>query len=418
MNVRETALYILEEVEQGAYINLTLNAILNRNQFSRKDADFLTRLVYITVQNQIYLDAYMESLLEDKKIKRLERLLLRMSLAQLVLFDRIPQYAVIDEAVEIIKKRRGKHAAGFMNALLHQLTSLEKPNLDKLDWYKKMSIKYSHPEWMVRMFAKQYGNEVTEKILIENQKTPILYGRVNSLKTDIQTLLEKYDIISQGPLFDTTVVLKGAFDQNHPLYKDGLITIQDLGSQAVSLFLNPKKGCRVLDMCAAPGSKTCHLAALMDNIGEIYAYDLHDHKIPLIQQNAKRLGVDIIKAKAYDACHLDDLEELESFDYVLLDGPCSGLGVLARKPEIRYHDSTTLDQLGNLQKSLLDSASKMVKKEGVLVYSTCTLNKKENEKNVAWFLEKHPEFELIDEQTIFPFMYHSDGFYMARMVKR
>ena len=171
-------------------------------------------------------------------------------------------------------------------------------------------------------------------------------------------------------------------------------------------------------MCAAPGSKTTHLAMLMENTGSIHAYDIHEHKIALIKKNAERLGCTNIQAKAYDATRLDEIEALESFDAILLDGPCSGLGVLGRKPEIRYHDSSVMDELIKTQSKLLKTAEKLLKNRGILVYSTCTLNKKENEKNIERFMEDCPMMYKEEEQTILPYNYQSDGFYMVKLVKR
>ena len=195
------------------------------------------------------------------------------------------------------------------------------------------------------------------------------------------------------------------------------MTIQDESSQCVARLLNPLPGEYVLDMCSAPGSKTTHLAALMENKGRIDAYDLHEHKIPLVKTQCDRLGVEIVNVKAYDSTRLVELYEKETFDKILLDGPCSGLGVLSRKPEIKYNDSSAMDEIIVIQRNLLENAYDLLKRNGKMVYSTCTINKKENEKQIQAFIKRHPDMKVLEERTILPFEYHSDGFYMCLLKK-
>lgn len=418
MKVREAAVTILQRVDQGAYLNLTLNAFLEKEKLTRVDADFLTRLVYAVESHRLYLDYGLKQILETKKVRNYEYRVLLVAYAQMLYFDKVPDYAIINESVAMVKNKRGKQAAGFINALLHRLLENKEPSLDHLDKLEQWSIYYSHPLWLVKMFTKQYGLDQTLDILKSNQEVPLLCARVNTLKTTREELLASYPYLTAGKLAQNSVFFPSGNIAHHPLFREGKISVQDEASQAVVEYMGLKDGMKVLDMCAAPGSKTTHMASLMHNTGTIHAYDIYEHKIALIESNAKRLGCSNIVAKAYDATKLLDIEEKESFDAILLDGPCSGLGVLGRKPEIRYHDSTIMDGLLPLQAQLLKTAEKLLKKGGIMVYSTCTLNKKENQKNIEKFVADCPWMTLEKEQTIFPMTFHSDGFYMAKLVKK
>lgn len=417
MNVREAAVMILQRVEDGSYLNLTLNSCLNEYFFSREDADFLTRLVYSVKSHEITLMYGMQPVISNKKIRNFEKWVLMIAYCQMVYFDKVPDYAIINESVAMVKKKRGHKVAGFINVLLRQLTNYKEITIDENDPFLQMSIAYSQPLWLVKMLSKQYGSSTAKEIFSAFQEIPPLAARVNTLKTTREAILNDYPNLKAGKLCQDAVLFLSGNIAHHPLFKNGLVSVQDEASQMVARFLDVQDGMKVLDMCAAPGSKTCHLASLMHNTGEIHAYDLHEHKIELIKSNAKRLGCTNIIARAYDATHLLEIEEPESFDAVLLDGPCSGLGVLARKPEIRYRDSSAMDDLIRIQYELLKTSEKMLKKGGIMVYSTCTLNKKENEKNIERFLESHPWMALEEQRTILPMEYHSDGFYMAKLVK-
>ncbi len=327
-------------------------------------------------------------------------------------------YAIINESVALVKKKRGKQTAGFINALLRQLVKRKEIVIDVANELDYFSIHYSQPLWLVKMLFKQYGKDEALKIFEAFQKTPPLTARLNTLKASKEEVMQTYSEIKAGKLADNSLIFPFGNIANHLLFKEGKVIVQDEASQKVAEFLDVKPHMRVLDMCAAPGSKTTHLAMLMENTGSIHAYDIHEHKIALIKKNAERLGCTNIQAKAYDATRLDEIEALESFDAILLDGPCSGLGVLGRKPEIRYHDSSMMDELIKTQSKLLKTAEKLLKNGGILVYSTCTLNKKENEKNIERFMEDCPMMYKEEEQTILPYNYQSDGFYMVKLVKR
>lgn len=412
---RKIALDILMKYKQEkSYLNLTINSFFQNNKLSSESKDFITRLVYGTVQNQIYLEYMLEPFLKTR-VKAYEKMLLLMSLYQHYFLDAIPDYAIVNEAVNLAKKKKGIKTAQFINAVLNQ-AFMNKRSLDDLDQDSRLSIETSHPLWLVKMLVKQYGYETCKRICEENNAVPYKTARVNTLKTDIETLLLN-DKFEKGHLSQDALYYHGGNIAFTDEFKNGLITIQDESSQCVARLLNPSSGDYVLDMCSAPGSKTTHLAALMKNIGRIDAYDLHEHKIPLVNAQCDRLGVEIVNMKAYDSTHLVDLYEKETFDKILLDGPCSGLGVLSRKPEIKYNDSSAMDEIIVIQRNLLENAYDLLKRNGKMVYSTCTINKKENEKQIQAFIKRHPDMKVLEERTILPFEYHSDGFYMCLLEK-
>lgn len=412
---RQIALEILLKYKQeGSYLNLTLNAYFLHHDLLKEQKDFITRVVYGTVQNMLYLEYMLEPYIKGR-VKSYEKMLLLMSLYQHYFMNSIPDYAIVHEAVDLAKKKKGMKTAQFINAVLKQALASSR-SLDMLDERERLSIETSHPLWMVNMFIKQYGLETTQKICIANNDVPYKSARINTLKITREELL-KDPLFEKGQLSEDCLYYHGGNIANTHYFKEGLVTIQDESSQMVARLLNPQPGDYVLDMCCAPGSKTSHLAAIMENRGNIDAYDLHEHKIALVEKQMLRLGVNIVKVLAHDSTHLTDLYPACTFDKILLDAPCSGLGVLARKPEIKYHDSSVMDEIIMIQKNLLENAYALLKNGGNIVYSTCTLNKKENEKQISAFLQKHTDLKKLKEITILPYQYHSDGFYMCLLEK-
>ena len=400
---------------EQSYLNITLNDYLKNSELSRKDKDLATNIVYGTVQNKLYLEYILQPHIENKKLSGRLKMLLLMSIYQLYFLDKVPDFAIVNEAVNLTKQR-DQGASNFINAILRKIINAPKPSLDDLDPITKLSIETSHPKWMVAMFCKQYDYETTVKICQSNNGTPPRIGRVNTLKTTKESILEDSrfkatQLSNVGVSYQTGNIASNSF------YQNGLLTIQDESSQLVAPFLDPQLGDLVLDMTCAPGSKTTHIAALMKNSGAIHGFDLFEHKIKLVEQNLKRLGVTNVHLKAYDATKLDELYEPNTFDRILLDAPCSGLGVLKRKPEIRYHDSSAMDTIIPLQAKLLEKAYYLLKNNGKMVYSTCTINKKENENMIQSFIKKYPDMKIIDEKKIMPYEYDSDGFYMCKLEK-
>ena len=413
--MRQIAIDILMKYKQeNSYLNIELNHVLNKHELSKEDKDLITRIVYGTVQNEIYLDYQLASYIKTK-IKKYDHMVLLMSLYQLIFLTKIPDYAIINEAVNLVKHKGGKYRSQVVNAILRNFLRQGCIDIEGTE-EEKLSISTSTPLWLVKMLIKQLGKETTQKVLASYHEVPTLAARVNTLKTSRNEILKNYDV-QVGYLSQDAILFKSGNIANTDLFKQGLVSVQDESSQMVALLLNPAKHSRVLDMCSAPGSKTTHLSAIMENTGMIEAIDLYEHKIQLIQNNAKRLNATNIHAQAYDSTKLTDLFEKESFDSVLLDGPCSGLGVIRRKPEIKYLPSTNMDEIIVLQRKLLENAYLLLKKGGHLVYSTCTINKKENQLQVIDFIKHHQDMKVVEERLVLPFEYHSDGFYMCKMKK-
>ena len=412
---RQIALEILLQYRQEkTYLNLALNAAFQKNRFTQEQKNLITHLVYGTVQNQIYLEYMLEPFLKIR-VKAYEKTLLLMSMYQHHFLNSIPDYAIVNESVQLAKVKKGKKTADFINAVLKQ-AFVSTRSLDNLSNEERLSIETSHPQWMVKMFIKQYGFETTQKICYADNEIPYKTARINTLKTTKTDLL-KDELFELGKLSQDCLYYHGGNIANTEYFEKGFVTIQDESSQMIAPLLNPQPGEYILDMCCAPGSKTSHVAALMKNQGIIDAFDLYEHKIPLVENQMKRLGVQIVNVRAYDSTKLLELYPEKTFDKILLDGPCSGLGVLARKPEIKYHDSTAMDEIIQIQEKLLENAYALLKNGGNMVYSTCTINKKENEKQIAAFLKKYSDMKILNERTILPYEYHSDGFYMCLLEK-
>lgn len=409
---RDLALDILVAYEKDhTYLNIALNHALNSHQVKN---DLVTALVYGTIQYRLRLEYELKAHIQGKRVKVTERMLLLMSMYE-HLYMHMPDYAIVDSSVALAKKRRGARAASFVNAVLR--ASFAQPaDLSSLSEDDYLSITTSHPLWLVKMLKKQYGLETTKKILAADNEVPIKCARVNTLKISREALIQKDLRFKASPYTKDAVYYEGGNIAHTQAFKEGFVTIQDESSQCVAQLLSPQPGMQVLDMCAAPGSKTTHLAALMDNQGTIDAFDLYKHKIALINDNASRLGATIINAKVGDATNLETFGK-KQYDAILLDGPCTGLGVLARKVEIRYHEPSAMDEIIPIQKKLLENAYQLCKMGGNIVYSTCTINKKENEKQVATFVKDHPDMRVVEEKTILPFDMHSDGFYMCLLKK-
>lgn len=414
---RKLALDILLKYQnEQSYINITLNHALQNCELSRKDKDLVTQIVYGTVQNKLYLEYLLAPAIEGKKVHRNTKMILLMTLYQHYFLDKIPTYALCNEAVELAS-RKERNQGRFVNALLHTVIDNQKRSLEGLSKEERLSIETSHPLWMVKMLSKQYDFETTEKICHHNNATPSRIARVNTLKITKEELLEN-ELFSPCELSPVGVSYRAGNIAGTPEYLEGLVTIQDESSQLVASFLQPEHNETVLDMCCAPGSKTTHLSAIMENTGEIIACDLFEHKMELVQRNANRMGATNITFKVVDSTTLKEEYPNGHFDRILLDAPCSGLGVLMRKPEIKYHDSSVLDSIVKIQEELLENAYFLLKNSGNMVYSTCTINKKENQKMIEKFISKHPDMIILEEKQILPYQYNSDGFYMVKLEKR
>lgn len=405
--VRQLAWEILQQVfRQEVYSNIALSQTLRNSVLSEPDQRLLTQLVYGVIHRQKQLDYYLKPMVQGKKLSNAVRYLLLLSLYQLKFMDKIPDYAVLNESVELAKTLRPPQDK-FVNAVLRNLKEPEQPMTEIEE--------YSVSDWLYKQIKGQYPKDY-QAILASYLEEPKRSARINITNTSMDEALQAGFI--QSEVSPVGVILSLGNLAAHPWYASGKLTIQDEASQRVALAVNPQPGERVLDMCAAPGGKTTHLAELINNTGEVIANDIYPHKAQLIQQNVSRLELQNVTITTEDAARLAEIYPAESFDRILLDAPCTGWGVIARKPEIKYFTShEKQESLIQIQMSLLDVASTLVKTEGILVYSTCTLNKGENEVQVKKFLTRHPEFELLHESVLLPHTYQTDGFYIATLRK-
>ncbi len=418
---RKTAFQILFEVEkEKAFSNLTANRIIKDN--NPENPAFVRELVYGVLENKMLLDYYIDMLVPSGigKVKDREKTILRMGIYQIKFMDSVPDYAAVSETVSMAKKLvRGRE--GFINGVLRSFAGKkEQMKLPEEDRETYLSVKYSFPIWIIRMWKEQYGDDSLEEMLAASNERPRLCVRVNLLKTtpdELAKRLEKKGFkIERGKLSDRALCISGSGLTDTDEYKDGLFSVQDEASLEACRSLEPRPGDTVVDVCAAPGGKTLAIGEMMENKGRIIACDIYPHKLQLIKQQADRLNIYIVDTELIDgvegASFLDG-----TADKVLVDAPCSGLGVIRRKPEIKYKESIDLSELISLQAGILDRASHYVKPGGILVYSTCTVNKDENDLQTEKFLEKHRDYEIIYRKQFLP-TDGTDGFFIAKMKKK
>ena len=439
---REVAYEVLYEViEEGAYANIALDKALFSCTLNALDKRFVTELVYGTIKYLRHLD-YVLSFYVKRPLKitdKAAKLVLEMSAYQLLFMDKVPEHALVNEAVELIKSLGKEELANFINGTLRSLARNEVNIVwpDKKNKTKYLATYYSFPEWIIDIFMMRGKAKGAEAICKYFNAPSSLWIRTNTLKTSRDKLIE--DLAEAGvktiPSKKTAeglLLCQGVNLRELKSVVEGEFIVQDESSMLVAHALNPQKEDVILDLCAAPGGKTTHIATLMENGGKIVACDLHQHRLGLIQQNAKRLGVTNITLEQMDASDLPDFWQ-ESFDKVLVDAPCSGLGVLNRRADARMKKHRyQVKELKVLQAKILDEAAKVLKPKGVLLYSTCTMIKEENEKQVEAFLKRHPEFTLDinlpsfwqnttgGENGMKQFLPHLDGvdgFFIARLVK-
>ncbi len=385
------------------YSNLYLKHHLQ--EVEEKNRSLATRIVYGTIQNEMYCQ-YIWKQVATRKVNKKMQVLLNMSVYQMLFLDKVPTYAIINDAVNIAK-RYASSQAGFVNAVLRNI-DVSKIVLPE-DPMERLSIQSSIPTWLLQMWKAQYGQETMEQCATYSNAILPTYVRVNPLRS---SMVQMYSHEDFEYVQDRIFIYKGNDLANHPLYQAGCISAQDIGSYQISQWMKPQKNDTILDCCSAPGTKAMAMAEQIEDQGHIDCIDVYEHRVQLIQSDAKRLGLSCIYAQCNDATKLDGLGY---YDRVLCDVPCSGYGIFARKPDIKMHmQPTDMDTLIPLQKEILESASKHVIQGGILVYSTCTINKKENDKQIETFLKNHADFVCEDTQTIFPSA-TTDGFYMARL---
>ncbi len=438
-NVRDAALSILIEINDNqAYSNLLLHRTIEKYGIEAKDRGLLTELTYGTLQHRMTLDYYLEPFVRGK-LDKWVRELLRISLYQIVYLTKIPPHAVVHEAVEIAKKRGHKRIAPTVNGILRSVLRKGVRSTDALeDGVSKIAIETSHPEWLIARWIELYGEESATAMAHENNSPAPISMRVNTMKMTRDEVIaalesESFDV-SAGEIVTECLISNSGNPSNTEIYKKGIITIQDESSMLPAHALDLSPGMKVLDMCAAPGGKSTHIAEMMNDEGEVFAHDVHEHKIKLIEANAERLGLTSITAKSGDSRKLVDVYGEASFDRILLDAPCSGFGVIRRKPEIKYVKSESdLEGLLTIQSELLATAEKLIKPDGIIIYSTCTVEYKENQGMVEKFLEGHENMELIplpnlkdnknlrieeDMLQVLPQDFGGDGFFVAALRKK
>ena len=426
---RELALKILYKIEQEeAYSNIILNEELNKNrkQLSEKDIGLISELVYGVTTWKLTLDTIIKkySKIRLKKISPWILNILRIGIYQIIFLDKIPKSAAVNESVNLAKRYGHSSSSNFVNAILRKIDKKDFEDLFQIiDDVEKISKTTSMPEWIIKELLK--NNKIDEvKQICENCNIKSkLTIRVNSLKTTVDGLIEKMrerNIDCKKTDYENFLIIKQLKNiENLDLFKQGYFTIQDISAGLTAKILAPKKGEYVLDACSAPGGKTTYLAELMENQGRIEAWDVHEHRTKLVEKNANRLGVSIVQTKVCDATIYD--EKLNNtFDKILLDVPCLGIGVIKRKPDIKWQRKPEdMDEIINIQKKILKNCSKYLKKGGYLVYSTCSIFRKENEEIIFEFLSKNDEFEIFENNVVnFLPDEEKDGFFICKLRKK
>jgi 16S rRNA (cytosine967-C5)-methyltransferase len=442
-NVREIALDILLSIEKNqAFSNLLLNKNIEKYKLSGKDAGLLTEIVYGTIQRKMTLDYYLQPFVKNaKKMQEWVRVLLRLSAYQFIYLDRVPEHAVIYEAVEIAKKRGHKGIVSMVNGVLRNVQRQGVPALDAItDPAERLSIETSHPLWLVQRWISQYGMDKARSICETTLQPPKQTLRVNTARFTIEEavarLAEEGIEVQKGMVAPEALEVQRGNAAHTQAFKDGYFTVQDESSMLVAHALGANEGDHVLDSCAAPGGKTTHIAEKLYHTGQVTSLDIHDHKVKLISEQVERLQLPNVTAAAMDSRKVQEHFEQESFDKILVDAPCSGFGVMRRKPDLKYTKSAQdIVQLSRVQLQILEAVEPLLKQGGTLVYSTCTMDREENKDVVEQFLQQHPHFEWDDTLTdrlpqsvigkvqngqlqLFPDDFQTDGFYIACLRKK
>jgi len=395
MNIKARVISLIKEVENGKFSNIALNEYFKENNLSKKERGFITELFYGVIRNKIFLDYEIDKRTTTIK-KDWIRNILRISMYQ-ISFMNSDDKGVIWEATELAKKKFSVPVGKFINGVLRSYQREWQEDVKELKESGKNYIYLSYPKWFYNKLVSEYGEEEGELFLQSLKKIPYISFRVNRLKyscEEFEKLLEekKIDIIKK---VDSVYYVDSGILLYSDEFRDGKIIVQDASSYLSARNLNPKPDESVLDTCSAPGGKTAVLGELMENRGELLALDIYPHKLKLIEENCHKCGVDIVRTVKMDARKLK--EQGKKFDKILVDAPCSGYGVLRKKPEAIYNkNSENVEELAKLQFEILESASQVLKDNGELVYSTCTILKEENGENIKKFLEKYPNFETVE----------------------
>lgn len=443
---RQTAVQAVHKIlREKGYSNIVLKELLNNSQLSRQDKALVTEIVNGTLKYLLRIDWIFSQFakISKKKLSPIIEDIIRCGIYQMFFLDRVPDSAICNESSELARKYGHEGAVKFVNGVLRNI-GRNKDNINYPDENKNtvqyLSVFYSHPEWMVKKWLQDYGKDFTKQLLEANNNVPPLTIRTNILKTRVdeleQILTNEGISVEKGKYVQEALHIRGTSSlESIDAFKKGYFQVQDESSMLVGEIINPLEGELVLDICSAPGGKTTHIAELMSNEGRVIARDIHKHKLKLVQNSSKRLGINIIETEIFDGNEID--KNLENkCDKVLIDAPCSGLGVIRRKPDLRYNkQNNDFNKLSELQLKMLENASTYVKKSGTLVYSTCTINKTENINVIEKFLEQNKDFEMEDISSLvpsninsdtlkkgymelYPNIHNLDGFFIAKLKKR
>ncbi|MFO8069765.1 MAG: 16S rRNA (cytosine(967)-C(5))-methyltransferase RsmB [Alkalibacterium sp.] len=439
---RYIAVTILEKIEKNqSFSNVLLSEAVNNHQLSDKDRGLLTELVYGVIQNKLLLDYQLEPFIKQpNKVENWVKQLLRLSLYQMTQLDKVPTHASVNEAVRIAKARGHKGISGFVNGVLRSIDrqGVRSPE-DIADPVTYLSIKYSYPKWIIELLIEEVGKEETEKIAQSLSKRAQVSLRVNTklkaMDDVIEQLVQEGFEVRESEIAKDGLICENGLPVQSDLFKKGIITVQDESSMLVAEAMQIDETDKILDACAAPGGKTTHMANyLNESEGSIVALDLHKNKLGKIHENAERLGVSaLIETQVLDARKSTEVFAGQTFDKILVDAPCSGLGLMRRKPDIRYQKS--MDDIFSLQKvqlDILNNVAPLLKKGGRLLYSTCTITLKENNEVIENFLRDNTDFTVEPVYThkgvvqlskegyvnLYPHYFDTDGFFIASLIKQ
>lgn len=438
-SARDTALEVLMQIERAnAWSDGGLKRTIAKNRLDSREAALATRLCYGVLQNRMLLDYYITCYCTQKahKLEPIIRNILRMGGYQILFMDKIPHRAAVNEAVELCKRNGRPKAAGMVNAVLRKFVTnwLDMPEIAHKDQAEYLSIRYSHPRWLVERLLQLLSPEEAEQYLEENNEIVPTTIQTNLLLTDDERLaseLKQSGVeLQKHPWLEHCFEISGTGNlEVLSAFAQGHFMVQDAAARLVPAVAQPKKGDRVLDVCAAPGGKSFAAAIEMGGEGEILSCDIHPHKLKLIESGAERLGLHCIRTALADACEHHVAWEGQA-DLVIADVPCSGLGIIRKKPDIRYKNPKELSQLPAIQQAILENVSTYVRPGGTLLYSTCTVLPEENEQITSAFLARHPEFEQTPfllprpfgacdgSLTLWPQRFGTDGFYICRMRRK
>ena len=403
--VREIALKTVYKIDkEEAYSNIALDEMIkdNRKKLDDRDIGFISELVYGITTWKLTLDEIIKkySKIRLKKISPWILNILRMGIYQIVFLDKVPKSAAVNESVNLAKRYGHKSSSNFVNAILRNVEKHDYEEFFQIeDDIERISKTTSMPTWIIEELLKENNIQFVEEICKNSNIKPKVTIRINTLKInkeEMEKLLKERNIeFEEGKLENFLILDKVKHIENLDIYKEGYFTIQDEGAGLIAYMLKPRENEIVLDACSSPGGKTTYMAEMMEDKGKIVAFDLHEHRVKLVEENAKRLGIHIIKTKCEDASIYKE-EYKEKFDKILLDVPCLGLGVLKRKPDIKWkRKKEDIEEITKVQKEILETCSKYLKTGGQLVYSTCSILKEENEDIIQEFLKKHTDFEQI-----------------------